>query len=250
VDRNRPTDKQSFPFAGLLTEATGPDVSDAATAFIDEKEVAMTNLYLRIRWRSAPLLGALLILTGVVGIFIPLMPEIAVILLGMWLVSAAAVTPLWRLRLAPQVGTQLDSSRRKRGLAMDTLLKQLRLHTFLGTALLFPIVLCGCQQKTPEPEKPTVAIENLHIAYTKEVNRQQKYAAFIKQAEKDRLPAVASLYRAVARSEEIHAANHARLLRSQGVAPIPPVRDSVIIGNSLQTLKMAMSDERAEVESL
>lgn len=62
----------------------------------------MMNLYLRIKWRTALLLGILLILTGVVGMVIPLVSEIAVILLGMWLFSAAAVNPFGRRRLISQ----------------------------------------------------------------------------------------------------------------------------------------------------
>lgn len=72
----------------------------------------MTNLYLRIRWRIALLLGASLILTGVVGAFIPLVPEVSVMLLGMWLVSAAALTPL-RRRRGQQQGTQWNSRDKK-----------------------------------------------------------------------------------------------------------------------------------------
>lgn len=135
---------------------------------------------------------------------------------------------------------------------MDTFINRFRLYSLLSAAFLLAMVFYGCQEKTPEPEKvkPTVTIENLRTAYAKEVNRQQKYARFIRQAEKDRLPGVANLYRAAARSEEIHAANHATLLRNQGVEPIPSANDSVIVGTALQTLKMAMSGERAEIESL
>ncbi len=63
------------------------------------KEVSMVNLYLEIKWSSALVLGFFLILTGVVGMFMPLVPEIAVILLGMWLLAGAAVNPLGRRRL-------------------------------------------------------------------------------------------------------------------------------------------------------
>jgi rubrerythrin len=197
----------------------------------------MTNIYLKIRWGSALLIGIILVLTGVVGLFVPLVPEIAVILLGMWLLGAAAVNPLGRWRLHQREEQHHNTT---------------PLNASVVAAFLLSTVLYGCQEKTPEPEKvkPTVTIENLHTAYAKEVNRQQKYTRFIKRAEKDRLPGVANLYRAVARSEGIHAANHATLLRSQGVEPTPSAKDSVIIGNTLQTLKMAMSGERVEVESL
>lgn len=133
---------------------------------------------------------------------------------------------------------------------MDTLIMRIRLRGYLSAVFLVLVVFCGCQQRAPDPATPTVTIDNLQMAYAKEVSRQHKYAAFIKQAEKERLPGVANLYRAVARSEAIHAAGHASLLRNHGVAPAPPGRDSVIVGTSLQTLKMAISAERIEVESM
>ena len=58
----------------------------------------MMTLYLEIKWSSALVLGFFLILTGVVGMFMPLVPEVVVILLGMWLLAGAAVNPLRRRR--------------------------------------------------------------------------------------------------------------------------------------------------------
>lgn len=193
----------------------------------------MANIYLKIRRRDAFFVGTVLVLTGGVGLFVPFVPEIAVILLGVWLIGAAAVNPLGRWRL-PQGKEQHHNTT--------------PLQASMVVAIVLTTALYGCQGHTPEPKM--VTIENLHTAYAKEVNRQLKYARFIKQADKDRLPGIANLYRAVARSEEIHAANHATLLRKHGVEPQPSAKESVIVGNTLQTLKMAMSSERAETESL
>lgn len=73
----------------------------------------MTNIYLKIRWGSALFIGIILVLTGVVGLFIPLVPEIAVILLGMWLLGAAAINPLGRRRLHHREEKQLGSTQGK-----------------------------------------------------------------------------------------------------------------------------------------
>jgi rubrerythrin len=193
----------------------------------------MSTIYLKIRGGSAFFMGTILVLTGVVGLFAPFVPEIAVILLGVWLLGAAAVNPLGRWRL-PQRKKQHHNTT--------------PLHASMVVAIVLTTALYGCHEDTPEPKM--VTIENLHTAYAKEVNRQQKYTRFIKQAERDRLPGMANLYRAVARSEEIHAMSHATLLRNHGLEPKPSAKDSVIVGNTLQTLKMAMSSERAETESL
>ena len=54
----------------------------------------MTNVYLRISRGSTLAIGITLVLTGVVGLFVPLVPEIAIVLLGVWLLSAASANPL------------------------------------------------------------------------------------------------------------------------------------------------------------
>ena len=121
----------------------------------------MMNLYLKIKWSTALLLGILLVLTGVIGMFIPLVPEIAVILLGMWLLGATAVNPVGRRRLHQREEHHRSTT---------------PLHPLVVAAFLLTTVLYGCQEKMPEPEKvkSTLTIENLQTAYGKEVNRQQK----------------------------------------------------------------------------
>ena len=169
--------------------------------------------------------------------FIPLIPEIAVILLGMWLLGAATVNPVgrWRLRQGEEQHRSTTD-----------------LHPLVVVAFLLRTVLYGCQEKTPEPEKvnPTMTIENLQTAHGKELKWQQMNTAFVKQAEKERMSNVANLYRVAAHSEEIRAENHARLLRGHGVEPTRPAKDSVIVGKTLQTLKKAPSSEQLEIELL
>lgn len=110
----------------------------------------------------------------------------------------------------------------------------------------------GCQQKDSEEKekKSTATIENLQTAYGKSIMRQRLYTQFAKRAEEERLTNVAKLFRAAARSEEIHAALHADLLRKNGVEPTTPDKDSVAIGTTLQTLKMSISNEQLEAESM
>ena len=121
------------------------------------------------------------------------------------------------------------------------------LFTFFLLALFF-----GCSQEKPKaPEAPVlVTIENVQIAYGKGLKQQHMYDDFVRQAEKERLPNIAHRFRAVARSEEIHAALHAEFLKQHGVEPRRPVIDSVTVGKTLQTLKMALSMEEIETESM
>jgi rubrerythrin len=122
-----------------------------------------------------------------------------------------------------------------------------------GVALLLvAILLYGCGQKSPEQQAPkqTITNENLQTAYAKQMRHSFMYAKFIKQAEKEKLFNVANLYRAISRSEAIHAENHATLMRSRGFEPKTPLYDSVAIGTIVQSFKMSLQSEEIETESM
>ena len=59
-------------------------------------------------------------------------------------------------------------------------------------------------------------ISNLLAAYSSERNASARYIAFAVQADKEGYLGVGSLFRAVAHSEQVHASNHARVLRKYG----------------------------------
>jgi rubrerythrin len=106
----------------------------------------------------------------------------------------------------------------------------------------------GCQKQEEDQSetKQKVTIENLQTAYAKSVNYVRMYNLFARRAEKDRLFNVANLYRAVARSEQVHADLHAQLLRQYGAEPVTPQEEAVTVGTTLQTLKLALSSEDIE----
>jgi len=74
--------------------------------------------------------------------------------------------------------------------------------------------------------------ENFMAAFAGESQANRKYLAYAKQAEKEGLPQVAKLFRAVAEAETIHAHAH---LRNAGK-----------IGNTMENLKDAISGETYE----
>ncbi len=132
---------------------------------------------------------------------------------------------------------------------------RLTFHSFLIPFVLLLLLLAlnyGCEKKKEQPkeQQPTVTLENLQSAYVKALRHNFMYTKFVPQAEKEKNVPVANLYRAVARSEEIHAQRHAELLRSKGIEPRPPQYDSISVGTLMQTLKMALSSEEIEVESM
>lgn len=62
----------------------------------------------------------------------------------------------------------------------------------------------------------TTTLDNLMTAYNGESNAHARYLAFAEKADAEGYGHVASLFRAAARAEEIHAANHAVVIKKLG----------------------------------
>ena len=93
------------------------------------------------------------------------------------------------------------------------------------------------------------AVGNLLAAYESEINAHARYKAYAAKAESEGLNGAASLFRAAARAEQIHASNHARVIRHMGgeiEAEIQPFR----IKSTLENLKTALGGEQREIDSL
>jgi rubrerythrin len=121
-----------------------------------------------------------------------------------------------------------------------------------GAVLFFLAFFFGCQ-KAEEPKqaaKPVVTTDNLQTAYGKEARRAKMYSLFVKQAEKERNRNMAGLYRAITRSEEIHARNHSDLLKTLGAEPVSQPEEPIVVGTIPQTLKMALSSEELEYDAM
>jgi rubrerythrin len=125
---------------------------------------------------------------------------------------------------------------------------QVLLVSLFGIPFLLLAFNFGCQKQKDNQSETTqkITIENVQTAYAKAVNYVRMYNLFTRRAEKDRLFNVANLYRAVARSEQVHADLHAQLLRQYGAEPVTPQEEAVTVGTTLQTLKLASSSEEIE----
>jgi len=92
-------------------------------------------------------------------------------------------------------------------------------------------------------------IRHLETAFEEENKNTARCRAYAAQANEEGFHGIASLFRAVARAEQIHAANHARVLHQlSGPAaveiPMPHVE------GSLENLRTALADQRFEVDYL
>jgi rubrerythrin len=103
------------------------------------------------------------------------------------------------------------------------------------TALLALVTLAPAQETKPaKPEEKPVAakpeapkpstLDNLQAAYDGERNAHERYVAFAKKAEEEGYGQVASLFRAAARSEEIHASDLADVIKKMGGTPKADVK--------------------------
>ena len=92
-----------------------------------------------------------------------------------------------------------------------------------------------------------ITIKNLLAAYEGESNAHAKYIQFAKKADADGLHGAASLFRAAGRAEEIHAANHARVIKQLGGEAKCEIH-SVEIKSTLENLKTALNGEQYEID--
>lgn len=96
-------------------------------------------------------------------------------------------------------------------------------------------------------EESVTTVQNLLAAFEGESNAHAKYTAFAAKADEDELHGVASLFRAAARAEQIHAANHSRVLHqlgSRSECEIHPVE----VKSTLDNLKAALNGEKYEID--
>ena len=89
-------------------------------------------------------------------------------------------------------------------------------------------------------------VKNLLAAYEGESNASAKYNAFATKADAEGYHGAASLFRAAARAESIHAANHARVIVQLGGEAKCTLHAAEVKG-TLDNLKTAQSGEIYEV---
>jgi rubrerythrin len=102
---------------------------------------------------------------------------------------------------------------------------------------------------------PVVAAEyvtvvaNLLTAFEAEMNANVRYAAFAARASGDAFRGVASLFRAAARAEQIHAGSHGRVLRQFGGEIDYEIRP-VEVKTTLENLRTSLRGEKYEVDTM
>ncbi len=99
----------------------------------------------------------------------------------------------------------------------------------------------------PAPE--TKSLQNLQTAYDGESNAHARYLAFAKKADEEGHGTVAQLFRAAARAEEIHAANHAVVIKKLNAVPKADVK-APEVKSTPENLKAAIAGETYERDTM
>jgi rubrerythrin len=98
-------------------------------------------------------------------------------------------------------------------------------------------------------EQNATTVQNLLSAFEGESNAHAKYTAFAVKADADGWHGAASLFRAAGRAEQIHAANHARVIKQLGGEAQCTIH-AVEVKTTLENLKAALSGEQYEIDTM
>jgi rubrerythrin len=119
----------------------------------------------------------------------------------------------------------------------------------LGTILsiLLPAAVVAGTKTADKDSSRT--LENLQAAFNGESNAHNKYLAFAKKAGEEGYGEVASLFRAAAKAEEIHANNHAVVIRTLGAEPKADIH-APEVKSTRENLAVAIAGETYERDTM
>ena len=116
-----------------------------------------------------------------------------------------------------------------------------RLHSILTAAIL-------ASAAAALPASATT-LQNLQTAFNGESNAGARYLAFARQADKEGYGEVASLFRAAARAEKVHAMNHAAVIQELGGNATADLKEPVV-KSTRENLEEAIKGESYERDTM
>lgn len=113
------------------------------------------------------------------------------------------------------------------------------------------LLLCVvvCLLAAPLLASTSTVLDNLQTAFNGESNAHARYLEFAAKADQEGYGSVASLFRAAARAEEIHAANHAVVIRRMGGTPQANI-EKPAVKSTAENLAVAIQGETYERDVL
>ncbi len=112
--------------------------------------------------------------------------------------------------------------------------------------LVSSVVLALGANAATSPAAPTKTLANLSAAWQGESNAKLRYQIFADKAEKEGEKQAARLFRAASKAEEIHAAKHAKVIKSMGGTVPEFVRQETTVGTTTENLQAAITGETEE----
>jgi rubrerythrin len=91
--------------------------------------------------------------------------------------------------------------------------------------------------------------DNLQAAFNGESNAQAKYTAFAAKADEEGYGQVASLFRAAAKAESVHAANLAKTIKAMGAEPKADIKPPEV-KSTKENVEAALAGETYETEKM
>lgn len=95
----------------------------------------------------------------------------------------------------------------------------------------------------------TTTLQNMQAAFNGESNAHARYLAFAQKADSEGYGQVGSLFRAAARAEEIHARNHAEVIKKLGGSPEAKI-DTPDVKSTRENLEAAIKGESYERDTM
>jgi rubrerythrin len=92
-------------------------------------------------------------------------------------------------------------------------------------------------------------LDNLQAGFNGESNANWRYLAFAEKADEDGYGEVASLFRAAAKAEEVHAANHAAVIKKLGGTAQAKIETPVVLSTK-ENLEAAIKGESYERDTM
>lgn len=122
------------------------------------------------------------------------------------------------------------------------------LPRLLSVVLLLTIFALTAFTAVPDTGK-AATIANLQAAFNGESNAHARYLAFAKKAEAEGYGEVASLFRAAAKAEDIHANNHAVVIKKLGATPEAKI-ETPDVKSTKENLEAAIKGETYERDTM
>ena len=127
-------------------------------------------------------------------------------------------------------------------------LKQIVKVTLVMLALICGMVFVS-QSNLFSQETKAKTLENLQSAFNGESNAHARYLAFAQKADEEGYAQVASLFRAAAKAETIHAKSHSEVIKKMGGVPKANI-EKLEVKSTKENLETAIKGETYEKDTM